>query len=69
MEYEGHETNKGEQNSTAEVEKDRQAQIEWKEKSGEEVSCESEPVASAVENLISIPSIQQLYRSLIFDKG
>lgn len=67
MEYEGHGTNKGEQSSTAEVEKDRQT--EWKEKSGEEVSRESQPVASAVENLISIPSIQQLYRSLIFDKG
>jgi len=28
-----------------------------------------EPVALVVENLISIPSIQQLYQSLIFDKG
>lgn len=26
-------------------------------------------VVLVVENLISIPSIQQLYRSLIFDKG
>lgn len=39
------------------------------EKRGEEGGVSISQPRSPLENLISIPSIQQLYQSLIFDKG
>lgn len=42
---------------------------EGKRRRGVEEGVSISQPRSPLENLISIPSIQQLYRSLIFDKG
>lgn len=49
------------------VEQGKRPRAEQRRKKKKGVSI-SQP-CSPLENLISIPSIQQLYRSLIFDKG